>query len=514
LALTLGGTVSTQHGTGLARTPWVARQFGPLYPLLRQVKAIFAPRGIFNPGKIVDPDPSAPVWPLRAMAMAESSERMLRWQPLEMATESNHCNGCGQCRSQTAGQRMCPIFHATHDEAAAPRAKANLLRQLLQTKSDTLMVASDEVRAVADLCVNCKMCAVECPAHVNIPKLMLEAKAANVAQHGMDRTRWFFARLQRAARWGSKLPLFMNLFLQSRLGRWLFSRLFGLSSKRRLPRFARRTFLWLAERHGWTKKPEAGKPQAALFVDLYVNHFDPTVAEAAARVLQHHGLDVYVPPDQASSGMEALAQGDIEMTRDLAARNLRAFAEVARQGTPIICLEPSSALMLRHDYLEFTDDVDARAVAEHAIEFTAFLHQLQQQGTLRTDLQPLVGEIGYHIPCHMKALHGAIAGPGLLAKIPGLRVQTLDVSCSGMAGTFGMEHRSYATSLAAGKPLLDELRRLDVTNGAAECSSCRMQMEDGAGKRTLHPAQYLAMAYGLMPELTDRLRKPIRSLVL
>jgi Fe-S oxidoreductase len=126
----------------------------------------------------------------------------------------------------------------------------------------------------------------------------------------------------------------------------------------------------------------------------------------------------------------------------------------------------------------------------------------------------LVGEIGYHIPCHMKALHGAIAGPGLLAKIPGLRVQTLDVSCSGMAGTFGMEHRSYAISLAAGKPLLDELRRLDVTNGAAECSSCRMQMEDGAGKRTLHPAQYLAMAYGLMPELTDRLRKPIRSLVL
>src|SRR5262245_26781213 len=269
LALTLGGTVSTQHGTGLARTPWVARQFGPLYPLLRQVKAIFDPRGIFNPGKIVDPDPSAPVWPLRAVATVETSERTLRWQPLEMATESNHCNGCGQCRGQSAGQRMCPIFHATHDEAAAPRAKANLLRQLLQTKSDNLTVASDEVRAVADLCVNCKMCAVECPAHVNIPKLMLEAEAANVAQHGMDRTRWFFARLQRAARWGSKLPLFMNLFLQSRLGRWIFSRLFGLSSKRRLPRFARRTFLWLAERHGWTKKPEAGKPQAALFVDLY-----------------------------------------------------------------------------------------------------------------------------------------------------------------------------------------------------------------------------------------------------
>jgi len=513
LALTLGGTVSTQHGTGLARTPWVARQFGPLYPLLRQVKAIFDPRGIFNPGKIVDPDPSAPVWPLRAFAAAEPAERSLRWLPLEVPTETNHCNGCGQCRTQTPGQRMCPIFRATHHEAAAPRAKANLLRQLLEQKTDTLTIASDEVRAVADLCVNCKMCALECPAHVNIPKLMLEAKAANVAQHGLDRSRWFFARLQRAARWGSNLPLFMNLMLQSRMGRWLFSRLFGLSSKRRLPRFARRTFLWLAERRGWTKKPDAGKPQAALFVDLYANHFDPSVAEAATRVLQHHGLEVYVPPDQASSGIEALAQGDIETTRDLAARNLRAFAEVARQGTPIVCLEPSSALMLRHDYLEFVDDVDARTVAEHSVEFTTFLDRLNHQGTFRTDLQPLVGAIGYHIPCHMKALQGPLAGPQLLAKIPGLRVQTVDVGCSGMAGTFGLEQKNYLTSLAAGQPMLDELRRLDVTNGAAECSSCRLQMEDGAGKRSLHPAQYLAIGYGLMPELADRLKKPLRSLV-
>ena len=254
--------------------------------------------------------------------------------------------------------------------------------------------------------------------------------------------------------------------------------------------------------------------QAALFVDLYANHFDPSVAEAATRVLQHHGLEVYVPPDQASSGIEALAQGDIETTRDLAARNLRAFAEVARQGTPIVCLEPSSALMLRHDYLEFADDVDARAVAEQSVEFTTFLNRLSQAGTFRTDLQPLAGAIGYHIPCHMKALQGPLAGPHLLAKIPGLRVQTIDVSCSGMAGTFGMEHKNYATSLAAGQPMLDELRRLDVTNGAAECSSCRMQMEDGAGKRSLHPAQYLAIAYGLMPELADRLKKPFRALVL
>jgi FAD/FMN-containing dehydrogenase/Fe-S oxidoreductase len=512
LALALGGTVSTQHGTGLARTPWVARQFGALYPVLRQVKAIFDPRGIFNPGKIVDPDSATPVWPLRELAKREPTPLALRWSELSMITESNHCNGCGQCRQEQPGGRMCPIFRATHLEAAAPRAKANLLRQLLSAPPDSLTPGSDVVRSVADLCVNCKMCALECPAHVNIPKLMLEAKAANVAQYGMDRHHWFFARLSRAASWGSSMPLLMNLLLQMRPARWLFNKLFGLSSRRRLPRFARRTFLRLAERKGWTQKPDGARPRLVLFVDLFANHFDPSMAEAAVRVLQHQGFDVFVPPGQLSSGIEALAQGDVETARELAAQNLRVLAELAREKVPIVCLEPSSALMLRHEYLELMDDVDARLVAEQAVEFTTFLDRLGDR--LQTDFKPLEVAIAHHVPCHLKALQGPIAGPGLLGRIPGTKVQTLDVSCSGMAGTFGLEHRNYQTSLDAGRLMLDELKRPDFQAGAAECSSCRMQMEEGGGKRTLHPAQYLAIAYGLMPELAARLKRPLRPLVL
>ena len=145
---------------------------------------------------------------------------------------------------------------------------------------------------------------------------------------------------------------------------------------------------------------------------------------------------------------------------------------------------------------------------------TTFLWELHQQGRLRTDFRPLPYPVGHHVPCHLKALGKPAAGPALLALIPGLRVRTIDVSCSGMAGTFGFKAENYAVSMEAGRPMLDELRRPDVRFGSTECSSCRLQMEEGSCKRTLHPAQYLGLAYGLMPSLLRRLQKPVRDLVL
>jgi FAD/FMN-containing dehydrogenase/Fe-S oxidoreductase len=513
LALDLGGTVSSQHGTGLARTPWVARQFGPLFPVLRQVKAIFDPRNLFNPGKIVDAGIGVAERQLRTLPPMAAGSWMLRWSEPGPALEASQCNGCGQCRSELPGQRMCPIFRATNAEAASPRAKANLLRHLLQDGADGRQLGSDDVREVADLCVNCKMCALECPAHVNIPKLMLEAKAANVEQHGLPRSEWFLARLETVVRWGSTFSLLTNLALGSRTMRWAFERAFGLAPRRRLPRFALRTFMTLAKRRGWTRRPRSSQPCVAYFVDIYANYVDPQIAEAAVLVLQHNGFDVYVPPGQAGSGIEALAHGDVEAARESALQNLRLLSDLVREGMTIVCTEPSAALMFRQDYADLIDDVDVPLLAQHTVELMQLLAERHRQGRLRTDFRPLDAGVGHHVPCHIKAL-GPPAGPSLLALIPRLRVHTIDVSCSGMAGTYGLKAKNHATSLAAGAPMLAELRRPQALFGAAECSSCRMQMEDGAGKRSLHPIQYLALAYGLMPEIADRLKEPLRELTL
>jgi FAD/FMN-containing dehydrogenase/Fe-S oxidoreductase len=541
LALALGGTVSTQHGTGLARTPWVARQYGRLYPVLREVKAIFDPHGLLNPGKIIGPNPELPAWPLRTIpplpvvpgpssVATDDGARTtdhgpltkahLRWQPGEIRTEVLNCNGCGQCRTEAPDQRMCPIFRATHAEAATPRAKANLMRQLLEGGPASPPLSSDEVRAVADLCVNCKMCAFECPAHVNIPKLMLEAKAANVAEHGLSRSDWALARTESFAALGSAFAAPANFTLKSRTARWLLEKLFGVSRQRRLPAFAPRSFLRHAARQGWTRRGSHGRgagatsERVAYFVDIFANYNDPQIAEAVVAVLRHNGIEVHVPPGQIGCGMAALAQGDVETAREAALTNLRSLGDLAREGYLILCSEPTAALMLRHDYPDLLDDLDVRQMAERVVEFTAFLWDLHRQGRLRSDFRPLDFSVGHHVPCHLKALGGPPRGPELLALIPRLGVRTIDVSCSGMAGTFGLKAENYAVSLAAGRSMLRELDRPGVLFGSTECSTCRMQMEEGSGKRTLHPAQYLALAYGLMPDLSRRLQEPIGELIL
>jgi Fe-S oxidoreductase len=206
-------------------------------------------------------------------------------------------------------------------------------------------------------------------------------------------------------------------------------------------------------------------------------------------------------------------QGDTDVARERLTYNVRRLADAARAGDTIVCPEPTAALFFRLDALGLSDDPDVRLVAGRTVEITTYLWGLHEAGRLRTDFDPLPVSVGHHVPCHVRALGDGVRGPGLLALIPELRVSKIDVSCSGMAGTYGLNARNLPTSFAAGRPMLDEFARPQHLYGSSECSACRLQMQEGTGKRALHPVQYLALAYGLMPSLADRLRRPFGGLV-
>jgi Fe-S oxidoreductase len=65
-----------------------------------------------------------------------------------------------------------------------------------------------------------------------------------------------------------------------------------------------------------------------------------------------------------------------------------------------------------------------------------------------------------------------------------------------MAGTFGLAREHYRTSLRAGYRLASAMREARIAAGVTECSACRLQMEQGTTKPTVHPIKLLALSYG------------------
>jgi anaerobic glycerol-3-phosphate dehydrogenase C subunit len=547
--LAVAGSISGEHGAGLSRTAYVERQYGPLYDVFRQVKRIFDPSNVFNPGKIVSDSPPLPTDHLRpmhraaangsaatpatgavpaaasgtngatqpaesatpaipaasALAPRELVELQLNWSADEITNVTRSCNGCGACRAQDGSVRMCPIFRFAPAEEASPRAKANLLRGILNGELAPERMASDEFKSVADLCVNCQMCRLECPAGVDIPKLMLEAKAAYVADNGLRLGDWVVTRLDLFSSLGCLFSTFTNWALGNRQARWLMEKTGGIAHGRKLPRFATRPFMRRASRRRLTRPTRRSGRKVLYFVDTYANYHDPQLAESLVAVLEHNGVAVFVHPGQTQSGMAMVSLGAVDRARRVASRNVTILAEAIRQGYSIVCSEPSAALCLSREYPDLLRDDDARLVAENTNDACAYLWNLHLTGKLQLDLKPVNASVGYHMPCHVKALGVGSPGMNLLRLIPGLSVYLVDRGCSGMAGTFGLKRENYRNSLRAGWPLISAVRESSWQAGTTECSACKMQMEQGTSKPTIHPIKLLALAYGLIPDVATLL---------
>jgi Fe-S oxidoreductase len=404
---------------------------------------------------------------------------------------------------------MCPSFRALRREAASPRSQANLIRQVATGQVDPRLWGSDELKAQADLCIHCKLCHSECPSAVDVSTLMMEAKAAAVEQHGLPPSDWIFSRLELWARLASRFPILTNFLLSRRSSRAILERLLGLSRYRVLPRIRRRPFTRRAAGLGLSRpRPQQAGPRVVYFVDLFANYYDQELAEAVVAVLRHAGVNVFVPAQQQSSGMAALVVGDVDYARDQALANLRVLANAVRDGYTVVCSEPTAALMLREEYVKLTEDLDAELVAAHTMDLGQYLLGLEARGQLPLPHEPLHARVGYHQPCHLRALQVGTPGLDLLRRVPELDVEFIDRGCSGMGGTFGLARDRFRNSLRAGRGLLKRLRDPDLDVGATECGACRIQMEQGSPKRTLHPMKLLSLAYGLNPLLRQHFKDP------
>ena len=531
----VGGTISGEHAEGYSRTPYAAGQHGPLMAAFREVKELFDPRGILNPGKKIPADGVPAEAPLRRVnypllerievddsppasstprSTASLIQLQLDWRPDEMTYAARMCNGCGACRTQSAETRMCPTFRPSPREEASPRAKANLARGILTGSLPAGIVLDDALKEVCDLCIHCHMCRLECPANVDVPKLMAEAKGAYVAANGLRLHDWFVTNIDVLCGYASRFPNLANWAIRSRLARWVIERTLGIAQGRKLPRFQRGPFLESSTQDKYAKPNRDPGEKVLLFVDTFANFCDQQLVKALVAVLEHNNVAIYIPERQYEAGMPMISQGALGTARLLAERNVAMLSEAVRQGYTIVSTEPSAILALTREYAHLLgDDSDVRLVAENAMEATQYLWRLHQKGRLRLDFQPLAMTVGYHTPCHVKALEVGVPSINLLGLIPQLDVRLIEKGCSGAAGLFGFQKKNYRTSLRIGLPLINELRTGGYRVGVTECSTCRVQMEQGAPMATLHPVKLVAMAYGVMPELQKLIDSPAQELV-
>jgi FAD/FMN-containing dehydrogenase/Fe-S oxidoreductase len=515
----VGGSIGAELGLGLSRTPFFSRLFPELAELFVEVKRIFDPAGILNPGRVVpeasrevpfrpplgatpddsaDPGSDGGVEPPPPRDEGPQLVTLTTWSRDRLVVEVDACNGCGGCRSVAATTRMCPRFRENPAEEASPRAKADVMAGLLAGQLDPKSISSEAVRAVADTCFNCHRCRSDCAAGVDIPAIVMELKAAHYAANSTRLAPWLLTRIDSLSAAAGRVRPLANWALANPQARWVMEKTLGIARGRKLPAVSGTSFLRWAAKRGLTRPSRRSGPRVLYFLDTYARRHDPLLGQAFVSVLERNGIGVFIDPRQVASGMPLVSEGDLDGARRLARMNVRVLAEAVRLGYRIVCTEPSAVTCITHHYPLLLDDEELPRVAAATCDAATYLWELHREGRLRLDFRPVPARILYHAGCHEQIGGGLPPAENLLRLVPGLALEAADRGCSGMAGTFGLAREHYRASLRMGLPLVNGMRAAGIEAGATGCSACRIQMEQGTTKPAVHPVKILAKAYGLL----------------
>jgi Fe-S oxidoreductase len=487
LVMEFEGSMSGEHGDGLARGLWNKKQFGPvLYEVFREIKKLFDPAGILNPGKVVDSPP-----------MTESLRFGADYQTMEVQTDLNWtaeggfvtavelCNGAGVCRKTNRGT-MCPSFMVTRDEEHSTRGRANLLRNVLNGRLPHEALHSKRLYDALDLCLECKACKAECPSGVDVGKMKFEFLSQYYRQNRVPLRTQLFARADLVSRFGSALAPVSNWMLNSPF-KPLVNHILGVASERTFPTFARQNFWdWWKRRH--TPKSEPNQPRVVLFVDTFNGYNEPWVAQSAVRILERLGYAVTIA-DRLCCGRPMMSKGLSDLAKKHAMDNINRLRRFLADEVPIVGLEPSCILSFRDDYFSLVDDPDLPALAKLCLTLEEFLQD--KELPLKEGVPPLL----LHGHCHQKSLVGTGPSVSVLSQLPGVDLQEVDSGCCGMAGSFGYEKEHYQISKAmAYRKLIPAAESTHRRGGRVIAAgvSCRQQIRSFTNRVALHPAEILA----------------------
>mgnify|MGYP002622941842 FL=1 len=490
--------MSGEHGDGLARSYHNRELFGPaLYSAFEQVKRLFDPQGLMNPGKVVSD--ISPIENLRYGTeyrahpidtfldfTAEAHNADAPGQGFLAAAEM--CNGSGVCRKTNSGT-MCPSFMATRDEEHSTRGRANALRLALSGQLPADSLTSQRMYDVMDLCLMCKGCKAECPSNVDVAKLKVEFLAQYYQKHRPSWGTVMMAHTGRVNRIGSALAPVSNWLARLPGAAFVTEKLTGVDRRRQLPMFHRDHFGRWFRRH--KPHPRAGQAGRVILLDDCLTSFcEPHINRAAVEVLERAGYEVQLAGLHCC-GRPFFSKGLIVQGKSLVQENINRLDRLSSDDVPILGCEPSCLLSLVDEYPDLVHGEAAQRVRARSRMLDAWLNDQAANGKFDLTFEPLNQSALLHGHCQQKALVGTSGTVSALKRIPHLDVHEVNSGCCGMAGSFGYEH--YDVSMAIGERVLFPAAQAHQAGPViAPGFSCRHQLADATGTRALHPIELLA----------------------
>ncbi|MBM3262965.1 MAG: FAD-binding protein [candidate division Zixibacteria bacterium] len=494
LVLEFGGAMSSEHGDGLVRSEWNEKMFGTqLYDAFKEVKAVFDPHGIMNPGKIVANQKMDDNLRLGPAYRAEEIATYFDFSADGgFARSVELCNGVGACRKKLVGT-MCPSYIATLDEEHSTRGRANMLRAALSGKLDADGFTSKRVYEALDLCLECKGCKGECPSNVDMAKMKYEFLAHYYDKHGLPLRNRVFGHIAKLSRLGSFMAPLANRLMEETWHKALLERYMGIDRRRSLPRFASEPFdVWF---HTRPHRPdrEDDRPTVVFFPDTFTCYNDPHIGRATVEVLEAAGYRVVLAEPRKCCGRPLISKGMLREAKKNASYNVGQLDRYAQRGWAIVGCEPSCMMAYRDDYRDLVGGEQTERVAKSILLIDEFLAREHAAGRLKLGFRETKKTLKVHGHCQQKALVGVGPTVSALKLVPGYQVDAFNTGCCGMAGSFGYETEHYDLSLKIGEDrLFPAVRAVGEDVGiVAPGTSCRHQITDGTGRQARHPIEWI-----------------------
>ncbi|MBL4781711.1 MAG: Fe-S oxidoreductase [Porticoccaceae bacterium] len=403
------------------------------------------------------------------------------------------CHGCRRCVS------LCDSFPTLFN---------------LVDESETLEVDGidkGDYNKVVDQCFMCDMCYMsKCPYvpphewNIDFPHLMLRAKAHQFKEKGASFRDKALTNTDMVGKLAT-IPLVditVNALNDNKLFRKAFQSAMGVHKDAPIPRYYSKTLRKSVKNLGDNISPKAvgettGK--VALYATCYGNYNSPELGEDFYRVFQHNDIHIELVPKEQCCGMPKLELGDLDAVARAKEANIPVLARLVDQGFDLIAPVPSCVLMYKQELpLMFPDDEDVKKVQEAFYDPFEYLHLRHKKGEFNTEFSRTLGNISYHVACHLRVQNIGMKTRDILALVPDTTIHPQQ-RCSGHDGTYAVKEETYDKAVKIARPVVRKVNALKSEHLSSDCPMAASHIADLAetGDKPEHPMTLLRMAYGI-----------------